>query len=120
VGATMYSDGHRYKCPSCKRSLRIHAGWNTATATDGVNRPLGNRQPNVAQTTNTCAIIALVFALLVSVPLAAIIFGFVAKFQVEESNGTQRGEGLAYWAIVLGFIELLGILMSLVALHKLG
>jgi hypothetical protein len=100
--------------------LRIRAGRNDATATDRANPPLGNRQPQVAQTTNACAIIALVCALLVSVPLAAIIFGFVAKFQIEESNGTQRGEGLAYWAIVLGFIELLGIIMSLVALHKLG
>jgi len=34
----------------------------------------------------------------------AIIFGFVAKGQIRQSNGAQRGDGMATAGIVLGFV----------------
>ena len=36
--------------------------------------------------------------------ILAIIFGFVAKGQIRQSNGTQRGDGMATAGIVLGCI----------------
>ena len=36
--------------------------------------------------------------------ILGIIFGFVAKGQIRQSNGTQRGDGMATAGIVLGFV----------------
>jgi len=36
--------------------------------------------------------------------ILGIIFGFVAKGQIRQSNGTQRGDGMATAGIVLGCI----------------
>jgi predicted acyltransferase len=36
--------------------------------------------------------------------ILAVIFGFVAKGQIRDSQGTQSGEGMATAGIVLGFV----------------
>jgi Domain of unknown function (DUF4190) len=36
--------------------------------------------------------------------LLAIIFGFVARTQIDRSNGAQKGRGMATAGIVLGFV----------------
>jgi hypothetical protein len=45
------------------------------------------------------------FVLFAVIPIAAIIFGLVARGQIKASNGTQRGDGMAIAGIVLGAIE---------------
>jgi len=38
------------------------------------------------------------------IPLVlGIVFGFIARSQIKNSNGTQRGEGLALAGIIIGF-----------------
>lgn len=34
------------------------------------------------------------------------VFGFVALDEIEESQGAERGKGMAYWAIALGFLNI--------------
>jgi len=36
--------------------------------------------------------------------IAAIVLGFVARNQIEQSGGTQQGSGMALAGIILGFI----------------
>jgi hypothetical protein len=51
----------------------------------------------------------------------AIIFGFMARRQVKESNGAQKGSDLALAGIILGIIGVLfwvlGIALGLIAAH---
>ena len=49
-------------------------------------------------------------------PIAAIVFGAVANGQITESNGNERGHGLANWGIGLGLVELVGIVVVIAAL----
>jgi hypothetical protein len=73
----------------------------------------------VPQTTNACAIISLVCALVGFGSLPAIIFGLIANNQIQQSHGTQRGYGLAFWGILLGMVELGGtIIIIAVLLHN--
>ena len=55
------------------------------------------------QQTNGFAIAALVLSLVCCGPLA-IIFGFIARKQIRESNGAQTGDGLALAGIIVGFV----------------
>jgi hypothetical protein len=59
--------------------------------------------------TNACAIISLALALVLPVPLAAIIFGWIGTSQIaraERSGVRERGRALAIWGIILGILEL--------------
>jgi hypothetical protein len=56
--------------------------------------------------TNGLAVVSLVCSIagLLLIPLVlGIVFGFVARSQIKNSNGTQRGEGLALAGIIIGF-----------------
>lgn len=49
----------------------------------------------------------------------ALIFGYVAKSQIDQSNGTQGGRGMAIAAIVLGWIGV-GTLILIIILAAIG
>jgi len=56
--------------------------------------------------TNGLAVASLVCSIagLLLIPLVlGIVFGFIARSQIKNSNGTQRGEGLALAGIIIGF-----------------
>jgi hypothetical protein len=64
-----------------------------------------------APSTNGLAIAALVLGLVGWVPcgvgsILAIVFGFVARTQIRNSQGRQGGDGLAMAGIVLGFVAI--------------
>jgi hypothetical protein len=64
-------------------------------------------------TTNGLAIASLVLGIVWLYwigSILALIFGYVAKGQIDRSGGTQSGRGLAIAGIVLGWVEL-GILV---------
>ena len=68
--------------------------------------------------TNGLAIAALVcgiagFILFIPAVLG-IIFGFIARAQIKNSNGTQRGEGLALAGIIVGFAWLVVLVLIIV------
>ena len=49
--------------------------------------------------------------------LLAVIFGYVAKKEIRNSNGTVIGSGMATWGLVLGWISLaLGLIAICVGL----
>lgn len=73
--------------------------------------PGGQMQPGPIQgptRNNGMAIAALVCGIvgfLCLIPgILGIVFGFMAKSQIRQSNGTQRGDGMATAGIVLGCI----------------
>jgi hypothetical protein len=66
--------------------------------------------------TNGLAIASLVCSLVVVFGIGSvlgIVFGFVAKSQIRQSNGTQKGNGLATAGIIIGF-ALIGIFILFV------
>jgi hypothetical protein len=66
--------------------------------------------------TNACAVISLICAVAVPVPLAAIVFGLVGGRQVTKSmrdGAPERGSGLAMAGFFLGTLELIGLLVAL-------
>jgi hypothetical protein len=66
--------------------------------------------PQATQSTNGYAVAALVLGItgLVIVPLIgsvlALVFGYMARSEIDRSGGTQGGRGLAVAGIVLGWV----------------
>ncbi|HAS12906.1 MAG TPA: hypothetical protein DCS55_20720, partial [Acidimicrobiaceae bacterium] len=52
--------------------------------------------------------------------ILALIFGLIAKSQIDNSNGTQTGRGLAVAGIVLGLIGIVVPLLAVAAITFLG
>ncbi|MEA2479034.1 MAG: hypothetical protein QOJ07_956 [Thermoleophilaceae bacterium] len=74
-------------------------------------------QPYAGRKTNGMAIAALVLGILWLYWLGsilALIFGYVGKSQIDKSNGTQDGRGLAIAGIVLGWIGVATLLIVIV------
>jgi hypothetical protein len=71
-----------------------------------------------APTTNGMAIASLICGFagcFLGIPwILAIVFGFVAISQINNSNGTQQGKGLAIAGIVIGVVPILIIFLYLV------
>jgi len=44
----------------------------------------------------------------------AIVFGFISKDKIKQSNGFEKGDGLALAGIILGFVGILFALISFV------
>jgi hypothetical protein len=75
--------------------------------------------PPQPRTTNGLAIASLVLAIVWIWGLGsllALIFGVIAKHQIEDSWGGQRGRGLAIAGITLGLVGALGALFLIVGL----
>ncbi len=79
--------------------------------------PAGARNNGLAVASLVCACLGW-FLFVPSV--LAVIFGFVARSQIRQSAGTQRGEGLALAGIIVGFawIVLFVILIAVRAAHN--
>jgi len=86
--------------------------------------PQPNYQPAYAPATNGFAIASLVCSFggcFLGVPsILAIIFGFVAISQINNSNGTQKGKGLALAGIIIGGIMILLFTLYFISLFILG
>ena len=67
---------------------------------------------------NPCAVVSLVFGLVIPIPLGSIIFGIIALVQIDESNGRERGKALAIWGIILGAIQVIGLVILAAVLVK--
>lgn len=68
-------------------------------------------------TTNGFAVASLVLGLLwISGvgSILALVFGYMAKGQIDESDGWQRGRGMAVWGIALGWIGLILLIGAVV------
>jgi hypothetical protein len=76
--------------------------------------PIGPKNNGMAIASLICAIGGIFFLGIPSV--LGIIFGFVARSQIERSDGTQTGSGLALAGIIVGFcVVALGILIVILA-----
>lgn len=68
---------------------------------------------------NRLAVTALICACVVGPIVGGIlatVFGMVALDEIEESEGAERGQGMAKWAIGLGFINILLSCVMIVSL----
>jgi len=66
-------------------------------------------QYSIGQATNGLAIASLILSLVGLFfigSILGIIFGFVARSQIRQSNGSQKGDGLALAGIIIGFATL--------------
>ncbi len=75
--------------------------------------------PVVSRTTNGFAVASLVLGILWIWGLGsllALIFGLVARRQIDDSGGVQAGRGLAIAGIVLGVIGIVGAILVIIAI----
>ena len=69
-----------------------------------------NHHPNQVPKTSTMAIISLVTALL-CIPLVSIILGHLARGEVRKSNGTIAGAGIALAGLIIGYLQIVSLLL---------
>ena len=96
-------------CPNCGSPTNAAGSQSSNSQVPPVQSVAPQAQPisqvpySSGQQTNGFAIAALVLSLVCCGPLA-IIFGFIARKQIRESNGAQTGDGLALSGIIVGFV----------------
>jgi len=70
--------------------------------------PPGAPYGYTTQTTNGFAVAALVVGILGAIGcfawILALVFGYIAKHQIDASHGLQKGRGMAIAGIVLGYV----------------
>src|SRR5262245_43562931 len=117
-GATL-AQGAKF-CPACGSP----AAQVSAAALPGYeapNAPLYSapvRDETVPKVTNGLAVAALVLGILWLYwigSILAVIFGHVAKGQIERAGGAQTGRGMAIAGLVLGWVGVGVMLLGLVA-----
>ena len=69
-----------------------------------------NQHPTQVPKTSTMAIISLVTALL-CIPLVSIILGHLARGEVRKSNGTIAGAGIALAGLIIGYLQIVSLLL---------
>jgi hypothetical protein len=101
-------------------SIQAEVAHRESRADDkrGDSRPIHVEVTNLPAPlrTNACAVISLICAVVVPVPLAAIVFGLVGGRQITKSTrggAPERGSGLAMAGFFLGTLELIGLLVAL-------
>ena len=102
-------------------------GWWLASDGSGIRRSLLPRPIVYSQrSTNGFAIASMVLGILWIYSIGsilALVFGYKARKEIDQSNGAQQGRGMATAGIVLGYIGLAGILLfifAIIALQALG
>lgn len=95
-----------------KRALRSNAAFN-AVKQVLIKKPVTPVDNPAPPKTNGFAIASLVLGILglflfytVLLPLLAVIFGGIAMYQINQSQGQQQGRGLAIAGLVLGILGL--------------
>jgi Domain of unknown function (DUF4190) len=84
-------------------------GETSAQPQDWEARPASERRPKPTGKANRLAVTA--FACSMAIPFLLVsgilgaVFGFVALDEIKESEGGERGQGMAQWAIGLGFLN---------------
>ena len=101
------------------------APYGAAAAAPSVWGPpgVGYGYPAPRQSTNGLAIASLVLSIVSVVGIGSIlgiIFGFVARGQIERSRGSQKGAGLALAGIIVGFVTLALVLFAVAIPTFLG
>lgn len=80
--------------------------------------PSSEPRPKPTGKANRLAVTALICSLAIPFLLVAgilgAVFGFVALDEIEESEGTERGRGIAQWAIGMGFLNI-GLSCAIIA-----
>jgi hypothetical protein len=113
---TPFPSGSSYKsCPACGEQIRTEAvicrfcHYDFRTNTMPGAMPYG--QPYAPPRTNTLAIASLVLGIVNMFvgSILALVFGYKAMREIDESHGTQTGRGLAVAGVVLGWV---GLVMS--------
>lgn len=81
-------------------------------------RPSPEPRPKPTGKANRLAVTALICSLAIPFLLVAgilgAVFGFVALDEIEESEGKERGRGMAQWAIGMGFLNI-GLSCAIIA-----
>jgi Domain of unknown function (DUF4190) len=118
----MITPGAKF-CPACGSP----SGLSTA-ATDALPGylPVPEKQPGAQlpaaappKSTNGLAIASMVLGILWVYwigSILALIFGYVAKGQIDAAGGTQGGRGMAIAGIVLGWVGIGVLMLGIVAL----
>jgi Domain of unknown function (DUF4190) len=79
-------------------------------------------QPVQRQTMNGLAIASMVLGIIWVYwigSILALVFGYIAKKQIDESNGTQNGRGMAIAGIVLGWVGI-GTLVLIIVIAMIS
>ncbi|NLD48641.1 MAG: DUF4190 domain-containing protein [Clostridiaceae bacterium] len=105
-------------CPRCNYSnddfniVCVGCGSALDEVVDTELNYIGNPNPPVIATTNALAITSLVMGIATILCCGilspfALIFGIIAKRQIRNSAGQQKGDGMALAGIILGAVGLL-------------
>jgi hypothetical protein len=87
-------------------------GWTSPDREPEVDETPASAEPVVAEPlgrANRLAVTALICACVVGPIVGGIlatVFGMVALDEIDESDGAERGQGMAKWAIGLGFLNI--------------
>ena len=112
-------------CPACGNALppepvlpATSQPVSAAGPLPGYAPPVSTSQPAVARSTNGLAIAAMVLGIVWVYwvgSILALVFGYVAKGQIDQSGGRQGGKGMAIAGIVLGWVGIGTLVLCIVA-----
>ena len=93
-------------------------GQSEVDESDGGREPVPDRSQPMGKA-NRLAVTALICSLIGPIfvgGILAMVFGEVALDEIDESEGKERGRGMAVWAIVLGVLNLLLSILFVIGL----
>jgi hypothetical protein len=113
----LFADSSYRACPACGEPIRKEAvicRFDLRTNTFfGQPPPAAAPTATVAPRTNSYAVASLVLGIVNMLvgSILALVFGYRAVREIDDSNGTQAGRGLAVAGIVLGWV---GLVMGII------
>lgn len=96
-------------CPACDNPVSTTSAFCNACgrALTGTPRPVAPPVPSMAQPIRTSGMAIAGFVLAFFCGLLGLIFSFMAKSEIDGSDGTVGGAGLATAGIVISFLNML-------------